>query len=274
MHRRALLLTLPPPPPRWRLHACYGSPRRRPSLGEPMPATAFAGAGFTWQSRSPSSPSKPDTEELPGHLIYFKGGLSVDQAHASMNTDAAWTSYIKLTNRSQTLASSAAGSLHHGPEGCLIAGHLNVRKVPGTLRLLLHTGTQDHEHTMINSSHLVVRAAPSPAPRTVEHGPARHSTTAGSASLGAAIHGLSLAPTRSARWHVRVVCVTRAPPAWLCVPLTTSLTPPPPCLPQLMRSTSCGLGSRYRDCSISASRQPTAPSSPLQHRTAWTAFPS
>jgi len=79
----------------------------------------------------------------------------VDQAHASMNTDAAWTSYIKLTNRSQTLASSAAGSLHHGPEGCLIAGHLNVRKVPGTLRLLLHTGTQDHEHAMINSSHLV-----------------------------------------------------------------------------------------------------------------------
>ena len=29
-------------------------------------------------------------------------------------------------------APSAAGSLAHGPEGCRLAGHLSVRKVPGT----------------------------------------------------------------------------------------------------------------------------------------------
>ena len=71
-------------------------------------------------------------------LVFFKGGISVAQARRSMNTDSAWTSYIKLTNRTDTLASRSAGSLDHGPEGCLIAGHLNVRKVPGTLRLALH----------------------------------------------------------------------------------------------------------------------------------------
>jgi len=47
------------------------------------------------------------------------------------------------------------GSLHHGPEGCRVAGHLNVRKVPGTLRLVLHNAGHDHEPTLINSSHLV-----------------------------------------------------------------------------------------------------------------------
>ena len=61
-----------------------------------------------------------------------------------------WTSYIKQTNRTETLQSSAAGSLKHGPEGCMVAGHLNVRKVPGALRFALHTKGHDHEIHMIN----------------------------------------------------------------------------------------------------------------------------
>ena len=72
-----------------------------------------------------------------------------------MNTDSAWTSYVKLTNRTETLSQSSAGSIAHGPEGCMIAGHLNVRKVPGTLKLALHTTGHDHESHMINASHLV-----------------------------------------------------------------------------------------------------------------------
>ena len=147
-------------------------------------------SGFTWQSSTPPSPpksvistkslhgplivhsgeslivtsdsildvdrnklAKANAEESP--LVYFKGGLTVHQAFSSMNTDRQWTSYIKQTNNTATLAHAAAGSIHHGPEGCLIAGHLNVRKVPGTLRLALHTTGHDHEVHMINSSHTV-----------------------------------------------------------------------------------------------------------------------
>ena len=41
-----------------------------------------------------------------------------------VNNDLHWTSYIKLNNA--TVAVSAPGSLLHGPEGCMIAGHLQV----------------------------------------------------------------------------------------------------------------------------------------------------
>ena len=113
-------------------------------------------SGFTWMS----APSKQadggkggaeGAKELP--LVFFKSGLSVEAARASMNTDSDWTSYIKLGNATDT--PSAAGSLLHGPEGCRIAGHLNVRKVPGTLKLALHTDEHDHEAHLINSSHFV-----------------------------------------------------------------------------------------------------------------------
>ena len=119
-------------------------------------------AGFTWQAPGPHNAPKPPEGKTKSHplseeapLIYFKGGISVEQAHASMNSDSQWTSYIKQTNRSDTLHTAAAGSLKHGPEGCLIAGHLNVRKVPGTLRFSLHTTGHDHETHMINASHTV-----------------------------------------------------------------------------------------------------------------------
>lgn len=117
-------------------------------------------AGFTWQSAAPNkAPSAPSgsaakpLDEAP--LIYFKGGLAVAQALASMNSDTQWTAYIKQSNRTDTLTNAAAGSIAHGPEGCLVAGHLNVRKVPGTLRLALQTAGHDHEVHMINSSHTV-----------------------------------------------------------------------------------------------------------------------
>ena len=52
-------------------------------------------------------------------------------------------------------SSLAAGSLAHGPEGCRIAGHLTVRKVPGTLKLVLHSNEHDHEDHLVNSTHAV-----------------------------------------------------------------------------------------------------------------------
>lgn len=113
-------------------------------------------AGFTWQpAPAAGAPPKPGAVSKPEEppLVYFKGGISVEAAHASMNNDQAWTSYIKLANA--TTADSSRGSLAHGPEGCRIAGHLNVRKVPGTLRLGLRSTEHDHEHDLINSSHVV-----------------------------------------------------------------------------------------------------------------------
>jgi len=117
--------------------------------------TNLACAGFTWQS-NPPHPQKhgqavAGPEEAP--LVYFKGHLTVEQAHEKLNNDESWTTYIKLSNTSH--AASAAGSLAHGPEGCRIAGHLQVRKVPGTLKLALHTTEHDHVAHMINSSHVV-----------------------------------------------------------------------------------------------------------------------
>ncbi len=88
--------------------------------------TNLACAGFTWQSKPPHPVKEGHVvagpEEAP--LVYIKGPVSVDQAHRSMNTDDAWTAYIKLSNASH--AASASGSLAHGPEGCRIAGHLQV----------------------------------------------------------------------------------------------------------------------------------------------------
>jgi len=37
----------------------------------------------------------------------------------------------------------------------MVAGHLRVRKVPGVLKLVLHSPEHDHEHALINSSHAV-----------------------------------------------------------------------------------------------------------------------
>ena len=117
--------------------------------------TNFACAGFTWQSKPPHPVKEGQLvagpEEAP--LVYFKGNIDVQQAHSSLNTDDAWTAYIKLTNA--THAASASGSLAHGPEGCRIAGHLNVRKVPGSLKLRLHSTEHDHVVHMINTSHTV-----------------------------------------------------------------------------------------------------------------------
>ena len=69
-----------------------------------------------------------------------------------MNNDASWTAFIKLSNASAT--HSQAGSLEHGPSGCRVAGHLYVKKVPGTFRLILHPPDHDHLGDM-NSSHVV-----------------------------------------------------------------------------------------------------------------------
>ena len=128
--------------------------------GDPVNFELFTGtrtvpAGFTWQSKPPHPVKEgklvAGPEEAP--LVYFKGNIDVQQAHSSLNTDDAWTAYIKLTNA--THAASASGSLAHGPEGCRIAGHLNVRKVPGTLKLRLHSTEHDHVVHMINTSHTV-----------------------------------------------------------------------------------------------------------------------
>uniref|UniRef100_A0A7S3ES13 Thioredoxin domain-containing protein n=1 Tax=Haptolina ericina TaxID=156174 RepID=A0A7S3ES13_9EUKA len=119
-------------------------------------------SGFTWQSKAstspppPMPPTKKDSlvkagPELP--MVYFKSGLDTTTAYHHLNDDAAWSSLIKMTNGTQVL--STAGSLLHGPEGCQVAGHLQVRKVPGALRLVIHSEEHDHEAHLINASHLV-----------------------------------------------------------------------------------------------------------------------
>lgn len=106
-------------------------------------------AGFTWASNDKDKTA----EDGDKHLIYFKGPLELDALKSSINGDQAWSSYLKLSNA--TTPTSAAGSLVHGPEGCRIAGHLSVKKVPGTLKLVLHSTEHDHEDHLINSTHLV-----------------------------------------------------------------------------------------------------------------------
>ncbi|KAL3921439.1 MAG: hypothetical protein SGPRY_004906, partial [Prymnesium sp.] len=115
-------------------------------------------SGFTWQSKgSPSPPKKKGSDlvkagpELP--MVYFKSGLTAHTAYEHLNSDPAWSSYVKLSNA--TKAISTAGSLLHGLDGCQVAGHLQVRKVPGALRLLLHSDDHDHEASMMNASHKV-----------------------------------------------------------------------------------------------------------------------
>lgn len=107
--------------------------------------------GFTW-SEEELKASEP-TAFMPGQnpLIYFKSAKA--SGAASVNDDVLWTSYIKMSN--STTPESSTGSIRHGPEGCQVAGHLSVRKVPGTLRLVLHSAEHDHEVALINSSHAV-----------------------------------------------------------------------------------------------------------------------
>lgn len=108
-------------------------------------AQAFCGnnpscVGFTWHGDK-----KAYEKEKP--MVYFKG------QGTTLNNDVAWTTYTKQANA--TVGHSASGSLYNGPEGCRVAGHLMVRKVPGTLKLLLHSEEHDHEDGLINSSHRV-----------------------------------------------------------------------------------------------------------------------
>ena len=58
-------------------------------------------------------------------MVYFKSGLDTTTAYHHLNDDAAWSSYVKMTNATKEL--STAGSLLHGPEGCQLAGHLQVK---------------------------------------------------------------------------------------------------------------------------------------------------
>jgi len=98
--------------------------------------------GFTW-AKDPTS-----SEEIP--MIFFKEG-KVESAQ--VNDDEAWSSALKVKKAQKT--DSVSGSLAHGPEGCMVAGHLQVRKVPGTVSFVLHSPEHDHEHHLINASHLV-----------------------------------------------------------------------------------------------------------------------
>jgi len=104
--------------------------------------------GFTWAQPAEDKQGE-GAKELP--MIYFKGG-DLD-ADGKVNNDKLWTSHIK--RRNATAPRSISGSIAHGPVGCLIAGHLQVRKVPGTLRFVLHAPDHDHEHDLINASHVV-----------------------------------------------------------------------------------------------------------------------
>ena len=105
-------------------------------------------AGFTWSATDKENKQHGEGDKP---LIYFKGPLELGKLKASINGDQSWSSYLKLNN--STALESAAGSLAHGPEGCRIAGHLTVRKVPGTLKLVLHSNEHDHEDHLVNSTH-------------------------------------------------------------------------------------------------------------------------
>ena len=105
-------------------------------------------AGFTWSAADKENKQHGEGDKP---LIYFKGPLELSKLKASINGDQSWSSYLKLNN--STALESAAGSLAHGPEGCRIAGHLTVRKVPGTLKLVLHSNEHDHEDHLVNSTH-------------------------------------------------------------------------------------------------------------------------
>jgi len=107
--------------------------------------------GFTWAE--PAVDASKTNEEKPAHeqpMIFFKGG---EKPQDSVNNDQKWTSHIKIKNATEPI--SAAGSLTHGPAGCQIAGHLQVRKVPGSLKFVLHSPDHDHEASLINASHIV-----------------------------------------------------------------------------------------------------------------------
>jgi len=86
-------------------------------------------------------------------MVYFKSGLTAHTAYQHLNDDPAWSSYVKMSNATKVISTS--GSLLHGAEGCQVAGHLQVRKVPGALRLMIHSEEHDHEAHLINASHLV-----------------------------------------------------------------------------------------------------------------------
>ena len=149
----------PPPAPRPRQPARASSPSHPPARlhrSQNMhvnEAATYCGsnekcAGFTWSATDKENKLHGEGDKP---LIYFKGPLELSLLKASINGDQSWSSYLKLNN--STALDSAAGSLVHGPEGCRIAGHLTVRKVPGTLKLVLHSSEHDHEDHLVNSTH-------------------------------------------------------------------------------------------------------------------------
>ena len=97
--------------------------------------------GFTW--------SMTETEEEP--LIYFKteGGEKKDT-----NKDPQWKSFVKLAG-AHVSSDSKVGSVEIGAEGCLVVGHLKVRKVPGALKFVINSPDHDHALSDFNASHII-----------------------------------------------------------------------------------------------------------------------
>lgn len=88
----------------------------------------------------------------------YRSTRSLEAIHEFLE-DNAKRHHVEHEQASAALARIASVShkleAEHGPEGCMIAGHLLAKKVPGTFHIKLHSPAYSHDSKLINASHVL-----------------------------------------------------------------------------------------------------------------------
>lgn len=103
---------------------------------------------------------------FPTLLLYTDHSMASSLLYRSTRSTEALLEFLEANaQRHHVLHAEEAGariravaSTHtpsHGPEGCMVAGYLLAKKVPGTFHIKLHSPAYSHDAQLMNSSHVI-----------------------------------------------------------------------------------------------------------------------
>ncbi|KAG8461150.1 hypothetical protein KFE25_002339 [Diacronema lutheri] len=103
---------------------------------------------------------------FPTLLLYTDHTMDTSLLYRSTRSAGAFLEFLEANaQRHHIEHAQASGELlaavahahatSHGPEGCMLAGHLLAKKVPGTFHVKLHSPAYSHDASLMNSSHVL-----------------------------------------------------------------------------------------------------------------------
>lgn len=104
---------------------------------------------------------------FPTLVLYTEHTMDASLLYTSERSTQAFFDFLEANANAKHIEHEARAEAHiaavahrqrtsdHGPEGCMVAGHLLAKKVPGTFHIKLHSSGYSHDALLINSSHVV-----------------------------------------------------------------------------------------------------------------------